>query len=179
MKGILNKGKFVLILVALSALLCISAHGQGSEILFGSANTDSTSLKGDIYYLEQNTSSIPDFASLTPVGSIYTKVLDIPTQPTLTGFPGVADRLDWFALRFSGRFNIVNPGEYSFRLVSDDGSRLFIDGKTIIDNDGTHATQSASGNIILTSGQHSIDVDYFQGSGDVALQLFWTPPESS
>jgi hypothetical protein len=178
MKEFLNKGKFVFILVALNVLLCISALGQGSETLFGSANTDSTSLKGDIYYLEQNASSIPDFTSLTPAGSIYAKVLDIPTQSPLTGFPGVTDRPDWFALRFTGRLNIVNPGDYSFRLVSDDGSRLFMDGKMIIDNDGTHATQSASGNVFLTSGQHSIDVDYFQGSGDVALQLFWTPPES-
>ncbi len=170
------KAWFVLILAALN-MLCISAMGQGSENPFGSATSDLMSLKGDIYYLPEGTSSLPDFTSLTPVGSIYTKVLDIPTRSFTSGFPGVTDRFEWFAIRYAGTFNVDKEGDYAFRLVSDDGSRLIIDGKKIIDNDGTHATQSAFGDVYLASGQHSIEVDYFQGPRDeIALQLFWTPP---
>ena len=110
----------------------------------------------------------------------YTKVLDIPTRSFTTGFPGVTDRFEWFAIRYTGVFNVDTVGDYAFRLVSDDGSRLFIDGKMIIDNDGVHPTQSVSGNAYLTSGQHSIEVDYFQGPRqEIALQFFWTPPGGS
>ena len=169
----------VLIFVMLN-MFCVSAMGQGSENPFGSATSNSISLKGDIYYLPDGASSLPDFSSLTPVGSIYTTVLDIPTRSFTSGFPGVTTRFEWFALRYTGTFDVDTEGDYAFRLVSDDGSRLFIDGKKIIDNDGVHATQSASGNAYLTRGLHSIEVDYFQGPREeIALQLFWTPPGGS
>ncbi len=169
----------VLILIA-SNVLYMPAMGQGGENPFGSATSDSISLKGDIYYLLEGASSLPGFSGLTPVGSIYTKVLDIPTRSFTSGFPGVTDRFEWFAIRYTGVFNVDTVGDYAFRLVSDDGSRLFIDGKMIIDNDGVHPTQSASGNAYLASGQHSIEVDYFQGPREeIALQLFWTPPGGS
>jgi len=173
------KSGFVLLLIALN-VLCISAMGQGSENPFGSATSDSISLKGDIYYLPEGASALPDFSSLTSVGSIYTKVLDIPMRSFTSGFPGVTDRFEWFAIRYTGSFNVDTEGDYAFRLASDDGSRLFIDGKKIIDNDGVHPTQSVSGNTYLARGQHSIEVDYFQGPRtEIALQLFWTPPGGS
>jgi hypothetical protein len=79
--------------------------------------------------------------------------------------------------RYTGTFQVENEGEYKFRLVSDDGSRLFIDGKKIIDDDGVHPAQSASGSVSLGRGAHQIEVDYFQGPRYyVALQLFWTTP---
>jgi hypothetical protein len=167
---------FVLFLIALCAL-CPSALSEGSETTFGSSTADSTSLRGDIYYLPEGTSSLPDFSTLTPVGSIYTKVLDIPERSFDSGFPGVTDRFEWFAIRYTGAFRVETEGEYKFRLVSDDGSRLYIDGKKIIDNDGTHPSQSVSGSVSFNSGVHDIEVDYFQGPRYyVALQLFWTQP---
>jgi hypothetical protein len=64
-KGVIMKFGFVLILIALN-VLCISAIGQSSENPFGSATSNSISLKGDIYYLPEGASSLPDFSSLTP-----------------------------------------------------------------------------------------------------------------
>jgi hypothetical protein len=71
--------------------------GQGSETTFGSSTADSTSLKGDIYYIPDGTSSLSDFSASIPVGSIYTKVLDVPERSFDSGFPGVTDRFEWFA----------------------------------------------------------------------------------
>jgi hypothetical protein len=168
-------GFFFLIMIA----LCTSAIAQ-SENPFGSANEDLSSLRGDIYYLPEGASALPNFSTLTPVGSIYTKTLDVPQRSFDSGFPGVTDRFEWFAIRYTGSFQVDQEGEYSFRLVSDDGSRLFIDGNKIIDNDGTHAPASVSGSAYLTRGTHQMEVDYFQGPRQyVALQLFWTPPGGS
>jgi hypothetical protein len=146
------------------------------EETFGSANPD-LALKGDIYYLDEGTPSLPDFAGLTPIGTIYADVLDIPSRSFKSGFPGVTERFEWFAIRYTGAFEISLEGEYAFRLLSDDGSRLIIDGDLIIDNDGQHSPKSVSGAVYLNPSQHSIEVDYFQGPRDaIALQLFWTPP---
>jgi hypothetical protein len=158
-------------------MLCTSAQVQGAESPFGSINNDLNSLRGDIYYLEEGAPSLPDFSSLTPVGTIYTRTLDVPERSFTNGFPGVTDRFEWFAIRYTGSFQVDSAGDYGFRLVSDDGSRLLIDGKKIIDNDGQHPPQSQSGSVYLQSGLHQIEVDYFQGPREyVALQLFWTVP---
>ena len=114
------KLKFFLILIMLNSL-CLLAMGQVNETTFGSSTADPTSLRGDIYYIPEGTSSLPDFSTLTPVGSIYTKVLDVPEKSFDSGFPGVTDRFEWFAIRYTGTFQVENEGEYKFRLVSDDG----------------------------------------------------------
>ncbi|NYT02119.1 MAG: hypothetical protein GKC10_05115 [Methanosarcinales archaeon] len=157
-----------------------AAMGQNEENPFGSTNQDASALRGQIYPIPEGTSSLPDFSTLTPVGEIYTKVLDVPQRSFDSGFPGVTDRFEWFAIRYTGRFFVETTGDYAFRLVSDDGSRLFIDGTKIIDNDGIHSPISATGTVYLTRGEHRIEVDYFQGPrAYVALQLFWTPPGES
>jgi hypothetical protein len=45
---------------------------------------------------------------------------------------------DSFALRFRGYLRVEKAGTYAFQLGSDDGSRLFLNGRTVIDLDGQH-----------------------------------------
>jgi len=169
--------------IAIWLVLCFSCPAfsqSGDETTFGSSSADPFSLKGDIYYLSEGTGSLPDFSTLTPVGTIYARELNITPRSFTSGFPGITDRFEWFALRYTGQFRVDAGGKYGFRLLSDDGSRLFIDGQKVIDNDGTHAPQSASGEIDLTAGTHQMEVDYFQGPREyIALQLFWTRPGGS
>jgi hypothetical protein len=67
---------------------------------------------------------------------------------------------------------INKPGKYRFALASDDGSRLYIDGKQIINNDGVHSTERLDGAVTLAGGIHSIRIAYFQGPRySVALML--------
>lgn len=144
---------------------------------FGSTQRDEGGLRGDIFALPPNTQRLPDFSTLTPIGSVYARVLDISPRPFDAGFPGVTDRFEWFALRYFGKFRTSRGGAHGFRLVSDDGARLVIDGRVVVDNDGVHPPTSVSGSIDLTAGEHTMVVEYFQGPRvEIALQLFWTPP---
>jgi|WetSurMetagenome_2_1015567.scaffolds.fasta_scaffold05323_2 WD40 repeat protein/lysophospholipase L1-like esterase len=153
--------------------------GEPADATFGSTDSN-LALKGDIYYLEDGASSLPDFSALSSIGTIYADALNISPRSFDSGFPGVTDRFEWFAIRYTGKFEVGQEGEYGFRLLSDDGSRLTIDDNSIIDNDGQHSPASASGTVYLTKGVHSIEVEYFQGPRyDIALQLFWTPPGGS
>ena len=63
----------------------------------------------------------------------------------------------------TGRFYIEKPGNYRFNLASDDGSKLYIDKKLVIDNDGVHPTLLAGAVVKLSGGVHSIRLSYFQG----------------
>jgi flagellar basal body rod protein FlgG len=110
------------------------------------------------------------------VTSFYTDVLNVEPRTFTEGFPGVGDRIEWFAIRYRGKFKVESADYYTFRLLSDDGSILKIDGYPIIDNDGQHEPRSKQMTITLEEGEHDFDLFYYQGHRDfIALQLFVTP----
>ncbi|GIW95638.1 MAG: hypothetical protein KatS3mg110_3679 [Pirellulaceae bacterium] len=82
---------------------------------------------------------------------------------------GVAKRKDFFALRFEGRLRVMQAGIYRFRLRSDDGARLELDGRVLIDNDGIHASQEKSTDVRLEAGIYPVRVDYFEHAGEEIL----------
>ena len=56
---------------------------------------------------------------------------------------------DGFMVRWSGSIQIEKPGEYSFYTNSDDGSRLYINEKRVVDNWGDHPMTKKSGKVRL------------------------------
>ncbi len=140
--------------------------------VFGSTQKNPFIFQGSIYFLPVGTSRLPDFSKMRPVGKIYSAVLNISPRSFLQGFPGVTSRFEWFAIDYKGKIYIQKPATYTFSLLSDDGSKLIIDGKTVIDNDGIHPPVEKTGSIYLTRGLHTIEVQYFQGPRQhVALVL--------
>src|SRR5207249_11017936 len=112
---------------------------------FGSKDWISNGLAGKIYALSENTQKLPDFDTMQSLGTIYTKEINVPNRSWTEGFPGVTDRFEWFGIEYKGSFTVKKAGHYTFQISSDDGSKLFIDGKLIIDNDGLHSQSSKSG----------------------------------
>jgi outer membrane protein OmpA-like peptidoglycan-associated protein len=163
--------------VAVFALALAAAHpaaAQGGG--FGSAGEVPFALQGRVYFIPEESERLPDFTRLRPQGTISTTMLDIQPQSFTVGFPGVTDRFEWFAIDYQGRINLPQAGTYTFRLTSDDGSKLFIDGREVIDNDGIHGVDYQDAEVTLAAGMHDVRVQYFQGPReDVALVLEWGP----
>ena len=84
-----------------------------------------------------------------------------------------------FSVRLKGYLNIQKAGVYTFRLLSDDGSRLVINGQQVIDHDGLHGADAKDGLIKLSEGYHPFNLDYFQAAGGKGYALFWQAPGSS
>ena len=87
-----------------------------------------------------------------------------------------AGNLPWddeFSLRASGYIEIPEDGMYTFEIESDDGSKLWVDGTLIADNDGHHGMQTARGTIELEAGTVSINLEYFENLGGAGLILRW------
>ncbi len=106
----------------------------------------------------------PEIEKTTPIGYVYTQSLNITERELNVPFPGVPKGIETFAIIYNGNFEIRDSGEYFFVLKSDDGSRLWIDGKDVIDNDGIHQFKDLkTAKIILSKGFHAIKVWYFQG----------------
>lgn len=85
----------------------------------------------------------------------------------------VKQREEKYALQFDGYIKIDKDGVYHFSTISDDGSKLFIDGEEIVNNDGSHGAVEAFGDAALKKGFHKIKVLYFDGGGGNELKVFW------
>lgn len=159
-------------MAALAVCFCAVAEDQPAPPKFGTTVVIPAGLRGVIYYIPHNTTRLPDFDRLRPVGTIYTSSLNVPPQDFKEGFPGVTRRFEWFAIDYTGKFWIERPGLYTFVLTSDDGARLYIDDQLIADNNGEHAPEDRTCSIRLSRGIHRIRVPYYQGPRfQVALVL--------
>ncbi|WP_326570367.1 DUF1080 domain-containing protein [Actinacidiphila glaucinigra] len=83
---------------------------------------------------------------------------------------------DNFVSQIIGNINVPDAGSYAFRLISDDGSRLFIGGQQVIDHDGLHGAEPKDGEITLTPGYHALHIDHFDRGGGQQVTLQWRPP---
>ncbi|WP_257461634.1 PA14 domain-containing protein [Archangium lipolyticum] len=98
-------------------------------------------------------------------------------------YPGV--NADNFSSRYTG--DITTPfdtnfpdkytGRYWFYTQSDEGVRLWVNGKLIIDNWTSHASTLDSGTIFLEAGKrYSVLLEYYEGTGNANVSLQWQPP---
>jgi hypothetical protein len=144
------------------ALGCLAAQDQPAYT-FGTTVVELSALEGRVYFLKPGTKKLPDFSQMRPAGTLYTTTLNVWPQEFSEGFPNITDRFEWFGIAYSGRFWIEDGGEYRYSLLSDDGAKLKIDDRLVVDNDGVHGAAAASAAATLSRGMHRIQVDYFQG----------------
>ena len=79
-----------------------------------------------------------------------------------------------FSTTWLGSLFVVRSGTYAFSTVSDDGSWVYVDGRLVVDNGGSHGSGQAAGRIDLAPGVHELFVKYFQHGGDLDLDLRWS-----
>jgi mono/diheme cytochrome c family protein len=117
-------------------------------------------------YYEGDWDKVPDFDKLTPVESGQSEGFDV----------AMARRHKSYALRFEGEIEVDRQGPYSFHLASDDGSKLWVDGRLVADNDGIHPNSQKSGRLRLNRGRHKVVVGFFQGGGEDELDVEYEGP---
>jgi mono/diheme cytochrome c family protein len=125
--------------------------------------SDPSELRPNLHYkvYEGSWDKIPEFGSLKPSSEGTCEGLDLT----------VANKTSNFGVSFESFLLIDAEATYRFHLGSDDGSRLWIDGKSVVDVDGVHPHHTSSGEIKLTAGFHRLRVDYIQGGGEWTIEL--------
>ncbi|MCX6281956.1 MAG: alpha-L-fucosidase [Bacteroidetes bacterium] len=96
------------------------------------------------------------------------------TVDTLTLAP--KKRNENFAMYFFGYIKVPKRTLYKFTLSSDDGSKLFIDDRLMINNDGLHSMLEKGMETGLNAGYHAIRVEYLQRTGSAGLELYIESP---
>ncbi len=110
---------------------------------------------------------IPEFSKLKPAKNGTLPNIDI------SGFENEKE----FACLFEAYVMAPKDGMYNIYLESDDGCRLIIDDKFIIDNDLNHAMVEKKESVGLAAGFHKITVMYYQSGGGLGLRVSAEGPE--
>lgn len=85
---------------------------------------------------------------------------------------------DSFSVRWTGKITPTATGDWTFHALANDGVRLIVDGKTIIDDlAATGTKERTSAKVVLAAGQaYDIKVEFFEGAGSASMKLFWSGP---
>lgn len=90
--------------------------------------------------------------------------------------PGLPE--DNFSVRWTGKLTPPKTGFYMLAVRSDDGARLYVDGKLVIDNWGDHPPTLKTTEIALVGGKaHDLRLDYYEGIIGASVELLWQHTE--
>lgn len=110
---------------------------------------------------------------------IFSETADVISSPVV--LRGVMDEPsikeapdeDHFGYVFAGFIDIPEEGIWSFSITSDDGAVLVIDGRMVVNNDGSHSAITTFGRIPLEKGLHSYRLIYLEDYEGQALAWGW------
>ncbi|HLP18382.1 MAG TPA: glycoside hydrolase family 3 C-terminal domain-containing protein [Bacteroidota bacterium] len=89
--------------------------------------------------------------------------------------PGI--NADQFSVRWTGKLKPAASGRYTLQTASDDGVRLFVDGKKMIDDWTNHAMLTNTCSIDLDSTkEYDIRIEFYEDGGGAGMQFGWTKP---
>jgi hypothetical protein len=113
-------------------------------------------LVGTIYQLPDSTIQLPNFKTLAASKSVHVHDVEIPAE---------VNGIYPYGIVYRGSFWISGTGTYIFRVTSDDGSKLFIDDRLVINNDGSHGANLVRQGVRLTGGRHTLRLEFFECCG--------------
>jgi hypothetical protein len=110
-------------------------------------------------------SKLPDFENSKPVkqGEAKLGLIDLSHSP----------KREKFGMVYSGKIEAPMDGEYLFKMASDDGARILVDQKRVLEHDGLHGAVLKEAKIKLKKGVHSIRVEYFAFGQPNSFRASW------
>jgi len=86
--------------------------------------------------------------------------------------PGLPD--DHFSVRWTGKLTPPKSGLHMLAVRSDDGARLYLDGKLVVDNWGSHPPTLKSVEVELVGGKsYDVRLDYYESIIGASVELLW------
>ncbi|WP_042812570.1 glycoside hydrolase family 3 N-terminal domain-containing protein, partial [Xanthomonas citri] len=149
------------------------------QYLRPSANSPERGLRGE-YFRNRDLSGKPALVRVdAQIGFKWDR--GSPTDNLLArgeAGPSEAVPADNFSIRWSGQLVPPTTGTYHLEAAADDGVRLYLDGKPVIDRWSTSDRLHADGvDVQLQAGRaYEVRLEYFEGERDAAVRLAWRQP---
>ncbi|MBN6101417.1 DUF5110 domain-containing protein [Xanthomonas sp. CFBP 8703] len=98
-------------------------------------------------------------------------------DPPLAEVPAGLSGLMHFSARWQGTLTAPEEGEYEIGVEGDDGFRLMLDGKTVVQDWDAGAARYKATTVALRKGQVvKLGLEYYQGDAERMLRLAWRTP---
>lgn len=120
------------------------------------------------------------------VGTYYSGVFEAPLLVRLdpqvdfswrAGAPAHGLPSDGFSVRWSGELEAPTSGSYTFHVRSDDGARLWVDGRPLVDDWGPHGEHTTRGVSTLSGGRrYRLTLEMREVDGPASIRLLWSGP---
>jgi len=117
-------------------------------------------LRGELFY-RGGMRSLPHMGNRRPNKVAYDRYINIRSSGR--GWKGA--RGDHFVVRWTGQLHIKRSGRYKFCLNSDDGSKMYLNGGLVVNNDGLHGMRTRCGSKKLRGGSYKVKVAVFEHGG--------------
>lgn len=121
-------------------------------------------VKYQVFYGEKM-EKLPDFSTLTSVKEGFVTEFS-PKQVIMEDV-----QTEQVALVFESYLAVPEGGQYRFFTNSDDGSKLYVDGTLVVDNDGDHGVKEIGEVVELEKGRRLVRVEFFNGGGGFHLDV--------
>ncbi len=97
-----------------------------------------------------------------------------------TGAAAVGLGSDTFSARWAGHVQSIEAGTYTFRTTTDDGVRLWVDDKLVLDFWKNQSATARTGTIALAAGRkYHLVMEYYDNTGKASAKLEWKRPGQS
>lgn len=84
---------------------------------------------------------------------------------------------DNWSARFTGTLRVAKEGEYTFYYTTDDGARLWVDDKQIVNDWVPRPGLTSEVKATLTAGDHPVRAEFFEQGGSAQAHLEWSGPD--
>lgn len=174
-----NRSAFIIVLVVITAIIAVvpmltvqADFGTNWTGTFFSRTDLSGTGVGPITIPNGLNFSFGDNVKPNFNGSDVPIVNCTATNPPITDTGTSANCDNFWSARFVSSQNIT-PGVYNFSISSDDGVRVIVNGQTILDAYIGRAQTTDQRTVTIASSPANITVEYFEGTGQSALQVQW------
>ena len=85
-----------------------------------------------------------------------------------------------FSVRWTGKLKPPESGNYTIGFTADDGARIYIDGKLLVEAWSSNPTKTVTKEIALEGGRsYDLRMEYFQNNRENIAKLVWSYPRLS
>ncbi len=157
----------------------LAVQNDGNVVIYTSGGATWSTVTGGwagINYGFSNLTGAPLLHATNIGGNAAQVNRDFGTGSPATGVPAT----NW-GMTLTGKLRLPASGNYTIRLASDSGARMWIDDQLVISDwyDGGYRSHPSYVFANTANSLHRVRIDYYHLGGDANFGLFMTPPGGS
>ncbi|MBR1927709.1 MAG: hypothetical protein IJ840_08210 [Bacteroidales bacterium] len=139
-----------------------------SLLILASCGVDKTLVVNYKLWLDWPERQLPDFSKLgDPLETGVKNNFDLV---------GIDETLNHFVLLLETTLKVDKEEEYTFKASTDDGSKFYVDGEMLYDNDGAHGPITKIVTKRLAKGNHLLRLEYFDFDKGQSINFLYSTP---